>query len=511
MNYVKVFEDKSIVVVAVDKWIFEQDVNRGFLGEALAGKLIFPYVALTDNHYLHAQEVKLKKRLIIELLENLVLDYPELSYEFCIKPEYFMYETMSSRARLFPPTAYMLQRLIEEKGKKENLANIFRGYLEASKELEKSNVIKFSHGYIRITERFVDKVRKQNLRFTNLLKTAQKAQRTLFTSLLSFLPQTLSIFSQNEEMLLRLQKAARLDSKYVERFEDPQNYLYVPTESGLVPLANRIGIEGFAKKILKADGKAKIKIEKLGGVLNDVYVFKTSSRGKEKKVIVKRFKDWSSFKWFPLTLWSVGTRTFAVLGRSRLEKECAINQFLGSKGFVVPKILYVSPAERLIFMECVEGESLTRIIKKIASSKSGNALKKELSTVRTVGKLLAKVHSLNVSLGDTKPENFMIQKDDNICMLDFEQASRNGDKVWDIAEFLYYAGHDLPPSIEPHAAELIAKTFIEGYLQAGGDLEIVRKAGTPKYTKVFSVFTLPHIMFAISTICRKVTKLEAKL
>jgi Kae1-associated kinase Bud32 len=310
-------------------------------------------------------------------------------------------------------------------------------------------------------------------------------------------------------MLLRLQKAARLDSKYVERFEDPQNYLFVPTESGLVSFANTTGIGEFAKKILKADNKTKIKIHKLGGVLNDVHLLETSSRGKERKVIVKRFKDWSSAKWFPLTLWSVGTRTFAVLGRSRLEKECAINRFLSSKGFAVPKILHVSATEGLIFMEYVEGESLTKTIKKIASPKSSDALQKDLNTVKRVGNLLAKVHALNVSLGDTKPENFLIQKDDTICMVDFEQASRNGDKIWDVAEFLYYAGHDLPPSIEPRAAELFTKTFIQGYLQAGGDPETVRRAGTTKYTKVFNVFTFPHLMFAISNICRKVTNTEA--
>jgi hypothetical protein len=46
MNYVKVSGEKRVFVFAVDEWIFERDVDRGFLGEALAGGLIFPYVPL---------------------------------------------------------------------------------------------------------------------------------------------------------------------------------------------------------------------------------------------------------------------------------------------------------------------------------------------------------------------------------------------------------------------------------------------------------------------------------
>jgi Kae1-associated kinase Bud32 len=267
-------------------------------------------------------------------------------------------------------------------------------------------------------------------------------------------------------------------------------------------------IKAFARDVLSADKDAEIGIEEIGGVLNDAYLVKILVNGQERKIVVKRFRDWSSFKWFPLTLWTVGTRTFAVLARSRLERECAINQLLYSNGFAVPKLLYVNHAERLIFMEYVEGENLEKVIRRIMDSKTAGEMKKNLSIINNVGEKFAKVHALGIALGDTKPENIVIGKNGEVCLLDFEQAARNGDKVWDIAEFLYYAGHYVSPFVGVRSAELIAKAFVEGYLKAEGNVEIVKEAGNPKYTKVFSVFTLPHIIFVISNICKKAGRLK---
>jgi hypothetical protein len=467
MSYVKILDDRNAIVFAVDDWVFERDVDRGFLGEALAERIILPYVALKNENYLHLQEVKLKKRLILELFENLVLDFPELSYNFHIKPEYFMHETMLSRARLFPPMIYTVLNFMQNDAKKENTKLVMRGYLEALRELEEEDVITFSNGYVKIPKKFVEKVESKKIRFINVFKTAQRA---LFNSLLGTFSETLRFISQNRGMH-NFQWDVRENSKLIHQLEDPLRYLYIPTAHGLVPLSAKMDIEAFARKVLSMGEEAEIEVEKIGGVLNDVYLVSASADNDRNEVVVKRFKDWSNFKWFPLNLWALGTRTFAVLGRLRLERECAINQQLYSMGLDVPKILYVSHGERLIFMEYFEG---------------------------------------GISLGDTKPENIMVRgKNGEICLLDLEQASRSGDKVWDIAEFLYYTGHYLPPLVGTRPAELITKAFIEGYLEAGGDVKLVRKVGNPKYTKVFSIFTLPHIILAISSICRQTGKLKA--
>jgi len=508
ISYVKTFGNISVVVFAVDKWVFERDVDRGFLGEALSWGLLLPYLPIKNEEYLYQQEVILKKRLICELLENLALDFPELSLGFHIEPAYFMYEALLSRTRLFPPVVYDVGNFARIKGESEGFQQVLHGYMEALKELEKEKIIKISDGYVRISKEFANKSKSRKSRFVNLFKPTQKA---LFTSLLSAFPKILNLISQNAEALFKLKWNNKANTQMLHLIPDSKRFLYVPTAHGLVPWSNRVNIEDFARSFLTCNKNAKIEVVEIGGVLNEAYLVKSLVGKEENKVVVKRFRDWSSFKWFPLSLWAVGTKTFAVTGHSRLERECAINHLLFSKGFAVPKLLHINQSERLVFMEYVEGETLEKRIRKMVNSKDVNEAKNELSVICKVGEVFAEVHAFGISLGDTKPENIIIKKDGEICLLDFEQASRDGDKTWDVAEFLYYAGHYISPRSSfagNKYAQLIAENFIKGYLSKGRDVNIIKKAGYPKYTKVFSVFALPSVMLTMAGICRKADKIK---
>jgi tRNA A-37 threonylcarbamoyl transferase component Bud32 len=505
MNYIKFFQDIVVIVFAVDKWIFEKDVERGFLGEAFAIQLLFPYKPLANAEYLKAKEIELKRRIIHEILENLVLEFPELCYAIHIEPEYFMYEAIQSRVRLFPPIRYMLTNFPRKDIEGENSRIMIEGFLQALETLEKEKVVTRVDEYIKISKDFADSVKRRKVSFTNILKTVQK---TLLMSLFGTFPKIFTFLSQNKDLLQRIRGTNRETSKGTYYLESSKRYLFVPTANGLAPLATKTSVEELARKILSADQNADVIIKDLGGVFNDVYLVKAYANGKELKAVVKTFKDWSNLKWLPLNIWAFGTKTFALLGQTRLERECATNQFLYRKGFSVPKLLAINHDERLVFMEYVEGESLEKIIKKIANAKNeGGVNDKYIKILHKVGETFAKIHALNITLGDTKPENILVGKNGEIYLLDLEQSSRGDDKAWDIAEFLYYAGHYIPPLVGTSPAEIITKAFIRGYLNAGGDIKSVKEAGKTKYTKVFSVFVFPHIIFAISNICRKADEL----
>ncbi|MDR2204021.1 MAG: hypothetical protein LBE76_06995, partial [Nitrososphaerota archaeon] len=46
LSYVKNINGRNVIIFAVDQWVFERDIDRGVLGEALANKLVFPYNSL---------------------------------------------------------------------------------------------------------------------------------------------------------------------------------------------------------------------------------------------------------------------------------------------------------------------------------------------------------------------------------------------------------------------------------------------------------------------------------
>lgn len=126
MSYLKVINGKTVFFFVVDQWVFERDIDRGLLGEAIAGKLIFPYRTIQGKSYLKEKETVLKQRLIVELLENLVINFPELAERIRILPQYFMYEVLSSRVRVFPLLNYEIADLTSVLT--QNEAEILKGY-----------------------------------------------------------------------------------------------------------------------------------------------------------------------------------------------------------------------------------------------------------------------------------------------------------------------------------------------------------------------------------------------
>lgn len=498
MVYPRVIEGLNAFFLVVDCGLFETDVEKGIIGEFVAEILMLPHTPLTNPEYLWRQETRLKKRIVYEILENLILQYPEMSHEFLIEPEYFMYEDMARKARLFPPMTYSLLNTLRKDLRKRNTERMMKSYTEAIRQLSQEGWITVANGYTKINELLIEKVSKHRIRLRAWFRVAQ---RGLLTYVLRVFPGVIHPILEDQDLYFRTHRQAT-EEELAFRLETSQKYLFIPTPTGPVPFSNTTSIKDFIRRHAP-DGKIG-KIERLGGVLNTVYFFSYEKDGERHCVVVKKFEDWFAFKWFPLAFWTLGTNSFVVLGQTRLEREYSITQFLNQQGFKASEILHVSPQQRLIFKEYVEGTNMAKIIKHVIAFK-GRATT-ELAIIQKVGEKIAKAHKLGVALGDCKPENIIITKDEEPIFLDLEQATRNGNKSWDVAEFLYYSGHYMSPIANPDAAELITKAFIKGYLAGGGKKETIKKAWSAQYTKVFSIFTPPQVIFTISNIFRKIDK-----
>jgi len=502
-SFLEPLGEAQACVLAVDQGAFERDVERGWLGEFVAERILMPYEAVVNEEYLRGLEVKLKRRAIWELLENLVSEFPELSHELLIGAEYFLYESLARRARLFPPLTYGFLNMLRKDLKERNVASMTEGYRAALNQLAGEGWVTLTEGRVKINRSLVETMGKKRLPVSGLLRSAQRA---LLRNVLNVSPGMMRPSLQDQEIFMRSHPVAEAE-ELAPRLEDPRRYLFAPTPLGPANLSDETTIGEFLEKAVPGGKIVDARMEEMGGVLNSVYLLTFRRDLQEERVVVKRFRDWRGFKWFPLALWALGTRGFAVLGRSRLEREYAINRFLHGHGFPVPRVLYVSLQGRLLFEEYVEGESLMEAVKRAVSTRE--AALEGAPLMRRVGGEIAEAHRLGVALGDCKPENVIVAGDGRAFFVDLEQASRDGDQAWDIAEFLYYSGHyaSLSPA---EAASLTAQELLEGYLGSGGDAETLRRASSIRYTRVFSLFTAPHIVLALSNLCKRMAETEVK-
>ncbi len=173
------------------------------------------------------------------------------------------------------------------------------------------------------------------------------------------------------------------------------------------------------------------------------------------------------------------------------------NRLFAENGISVPEIISISLEDRILVEHYIKGKSVVDFILDIFKSEQLSERQKEY--VYSLGKLIAKIHKLDITVGDCKPENFIAGDDGKFYIIDLEQGERHGDKVWDVAEFLYFSGHYWPEFTL--GMQQFVKYFIEGYCAEGGK-KILKEAGGLIYTRVFLPWTSLPVIQGISQILR---------
>jgi len=474
----------NAAVLAVDKELFELDVEKGGLGDFVAGRLMSPYLPITNSEYLESAELQVKRRVVEEETEDLVLEYGELARGLEIRPEYFPLARMKKRAKVYPPIRYSYVKLFRGDLKEKNIRMILEGYDKAIDTLTKSKIIGRRNGDVILENEYIDKILSRKT-YERVVNVVEQSRRALYSYLTHGTAGIVSIDIVAKELASKIRRELLYAPSGYE-LEDPKNFLFLRTSSGPTSLNERASIYDVARK-LRPD--ARVAVTPLASVLNEVYLVSAG----EEKLVAKRFTDWHGFKWFTLNLVALGTKIFSLAGKTRLANEYGMNRFLSENKIPVPNIIHVSIPDRMLFEQYIEGTQIVEIVKE--SVMSSNLSQQQKNVIRDVGASMAKVHSLGVGIGDTKPENFILGSDQKVYALDLEQAKKAGDKVWDISEFLYYAGHyGVGPSGGLHE---FVKSFIEGYILVG-DAESLRRASGINYLKVFSFWTPPMIIREIS-------------
>jgi len=474
----------NAAVLAVDKALFELDVEKGGLGDFVAGRLMSPYLPIKNSEYLEAAELQVKGRVVEEEAEDLVLEYGELARGLEIRPEYFPLSRMKKRAKVYPPIRYSYVNLFRGDLKEKNMRMILEGYDKAINALAKSKIVGRKNGYVTLEDECIDRILSRKT-FERVVNVVEQSRKALYSYLTHGTAGIVSIDIVAKELASKIRREfLYVPSGY--ELEDPKNYLFLRTSSGPASLNERASIYDVARRLRPG---ARVAVTPLASVLNEVYLV---SAGDE-KLVAKKFTDWHGFKWFTLNLVALGTKIFSLAGKTRLANEYGMNRFLSEKDIPVPNIIHVAIPDRMLFEQYIEGKQIVEIVKE--SIMSSRLSSQQKGAIHDVGASMAKVHSIEVSIGDTKPENFILGPDQKVYALDLEQAKKAGDAVWDIAEFLYYSGHyGVGPSGGLHE---FVESFIDGY-SILGDVNSLRRASGLNYLKVFSFWTPPPVIREIS-------------
>jgi tRNA A-37 threonylcarbamoyl transferase component Bud32/predicted nucleotidyltransferase len=455
----------------VDEGMLGQDAHSSYLGEFVVGRLLNVYEPILNPDLFRSVELEFKKRVLIEALLELSSDYGEFGKHIDVPYEYFLFDKLHTRAAIYPPALYSYVHTYTCPLGEENKSISAEGFAGAARSLQPRGFLQAGPEGVRLNP---DKMKGDA--FTSFHSLFSVTTRGVTQYAVHGYAGRVhpSVFSR--EALSKLRRM-RENPPPFPPLEKPRSLLRL--DQGIViPDASLLAEElarllGF--KTYSTDERD------IGEPYSTTRVLTFRNSSGERSVVVKNYTDVRSLKWALLGIWASMANRFSTSPLSRMEREYGMTLSLGSMGVLVPPVLAVAPAERILVKEFISGSTLSSIINSYLKGTSG-----DLASVAAYGHLVAKVHSGGVALGDAKPSNVVVSRE-GLYLTDLEQAFLGGDKAWDIAEFLYYTAK---LSIREDAMKKVAEAFLTSYAKTG-DRASVAKARGQKYFGPFRPFLTP--------------------
>ncbi len=192
-----------------------------------------------------------------------------------------------------------------------------------------------------------------------------------------------------------------------------------------------------------------------------------------RKIVSKCYSSVFGLKWFIIS-GMFYTFPYASQPLERMGREIEFFTFRW-KGIGVPKIIDMDYDRICLFREFIDGKEVG----------------KDRESFELIGKALRKIHEAGFVMGDTKLSNFMI-KDDEVFVIDAEQAIRNASKdyiAWDILVFLLFSSFAFINEVKEYR-ECI-RSFMTGYEI---DNEIALKITDIKNVPLLALFPPLHLI-----------------
>jgi tRNA A-37 threonylcarbamoyl transferase component Bud32 len=455
----------------VDEDLLNQDAGSSYLGDFVVGRLLNIYEPIAGPALLRTIELQYKRRVLIEALLELSSDYGEFGRHVVVPYDYFLFDKLNKRAAIYPPALYSYVHTYTCPLGEENKAISTKGFSDAAVSLEHRGFLEAGPSGVRMVP---EKLKADAFTKVQSLFSASARGVTQY-AIHGYAGRVgLSVFSR--EALSKLRRMRENPPPFTP-LENPRSLLRLEqgafiSDSALLlkELARILGFETYSTK------------EKdIGEPYSTTRILTFRDSDREKSVVVKNYTDVRSLKWALLGVWASAANKFSTAPLARMDREYGMTLRLGAVGVLVPSIFAVAPAERILVKEFVSGPTLSSMINNFLKGSADG-----IGPVAAYGELMARVHSSGLVLGDTKPSNVIVSEG-GLFLTDLEQAVPDGDRAWDIAEFLYYTAK---LSNREEAMRNIAATFLESYAKSG-ERSSIPKARGPKYFGPFRPFLTP--------------------
>lgn len=476
-NYIRKGIDLSALIVDSETLI--KDAETASLGEFVAGRLLNVYEALIGREFIKDVEIKLKRRVAFEILDDVSLAYGDFSTKLIIPIKYILFEKLKKRASLYPPALYSYVKTYTGELGKENLRASLEGFIKPLREME-------SYGWISLIDDESLRIEDDFLRLRKVgrVKTALSyTKRGVISYAIHGYAGHVGLDIIKREILSKIGRSKEIGD-VPEEIKHPKNLWRI--DEGLLIVESN----DWLHKIVSYLGLSEnTNIEQFpqGEIYETLNVYMLEDRDKKISIAVKKFKDIRTIKWAFLNLWALPTKWFEISPLTRLEREYTAIRKLREIGLNTPKIISIILNKRILVTNFIEGINLGKIVKDLLS---GYDVDK--SAISMYGESIACAHNHGYSLGDTKPSNAILSNG-KIFITDLEQATEDGNKAWDIALFLYYSNK---LTLNVSGARTITKEFLKGYLKSGS-IDIVKEALNPDYLAPFQTILAPNVIKAI--------------
>jgi tRNA A-37 threonylcarbamoyl transferase component Bud32/predicted nucleotidyltransferase len=468
---------KEYSALLVDRESLADDAKEASLGEFVAGRLLNIYEPLSGSGLLSEVEYTMKRRVVLEAIEELLDKYDAFAQQMLIPPSYFLFEKLKKRAFVYPPVIYSYAKTYSGPGRERNVASSLRGFERALKVLEEEEFITREEEYCVLTAEATKKIKAPL--FAEPLRVAERGIRQYIAHGLA------GRVGPNTAIRELTSKIGR--SRAVERLppelEEPKCLIRLP--HGRLVFSSDWVKEAAAE--LGISSPYQYRTESMGDFFSSAILYTIQYPGGETKLVAKKFQDFWSFKWVVANIVTVTTKQFESRPLLRLSREYEGTANVQKAGAFAPRIVLVAPDEKIMVKEFVEGENLEPLTRAAMRGDPFASAK-----VQKFAEVLGRIHSLDYCLGDTKPSNVLIN-DRGVNIVDLEQAEERGEQPWDIVEYLYYSA---VTAESPESAVRLVKLFKEAY-QRTGPRQNLLSASAAKYALPFQILVQPTVAIAI--------------